>query len=331
MFRLQRAPEHPVLSPEAAPPWARGAVFNPAAVLDGRGKLHLFFRAVAPGYTPWPEKRGYRNYVSRIGHATSDDGIRFSIDPTPVLEPDAEDDRFGVEDPRLSKIETEDGPLWLMTYTALSKPAFSGQGDRVALALSRDLLRFEKVGVIVPGTNDKDAVVFPTLIQGQVALLHRIPPSIQLARLPSLQALIHPDPDFWRRHTRAPEQHTILQPRFEWEAAKVGAGPPPIPTKEGWLLLYHGVDRARVYRAGAALLALEDPSRVLARLPYPILAPEVEYERSGDIPNVVFPTGAVCKDGRLWVYYGAADKRIARAVASLEDLLAALREDGVRE
>ena len=116
-----------------------------------------------------------------------------------------------------------------------------------------------------------------------------------------------------------------LRPTYPWEARKIGAGPPPIKTEEGWLLIYHGVDERSVYRAGLALLDLDDPTRVIARLPEPILAPEMPYEREGDIPNVVFPTGAVVRDGVLYVYYGAADKVCALATAPVSDLLAALR------
>jgi predicted GH43/DUF377 family glycosyl hydrolase len=112
-----------------------------------------------------------------------------------------------------------------------------------------------------------------------------------------------------------------MRPKYEWEAKKIGAGPPPIMTEAGWLLIYHGVDANHVYRAGVALLDLEDPSKVIARSPYPILEPEEEYERIGDVPNVVFPEGTVAQDGTLYVYYGGADKCCCLATAPLLDLV----------
>jgi len=117
------------------------------------------------------------------------------------------------------------------------------------------------------------------------------------------------------------DKYSILKRRYRWEAMKVGAGPPPIKTTDGWLLIYHGVDERNVYRAGAALLDLKNPTRVTHRAPFPILEPKKKYERIGDVPNVVFPTGAVVKDGELFVYYGAADKVCCLATCKVERLI----------
>ena len=111
-----------------------------------------------------------------------------------------------------------------------------------------------------------------------------------------------------------------------WEARKIGAGPPPVRTDKGWLLIYHGVDEDRVYRAGAALLDLEEPWKVIARTPEPILEPEEEYELVGDVPNVVFPEGAVVIGDELLVFYGAADKVCCVATAPLEEFIEHLLE-----
>jgi predicted GH43/DUF377 family glycosyl hydrolase len=118
------------------------------------------------------------------------------------------------------------------------------------------------------------------------------------------------------------EKHTLLiKPDQRWEMLKVGAGPPPVKTKHGWLLIYHGVNESHVYRAGAALLDLNDPSKVLGRTKRPILEPKEPYEKYGDVNNVVFPTGACIMDGKLLVYYGAADKVCCLATAELENLI----------
>ena len=124
-------------------------------------------------------------------------------------------------------------------------------------------------------------------------------------------------------------KHTLLiKPEQQWEMLKVGAGPPPIKTKLGWLLIYHGVSKDNVYSAGVALLDLKEPSKVLGRTKNPILEPKEPYEKNGDVKNVVFPTGACIIDGKLFVYYGAADKVCCLATADLENLLDHILNDG---
>ena len=121
------------------------------------------------------------------------------------------------------------------------------------------------------------------------------------------------------------EKYSILKRRYRWEAMKVGAGPPPIKTTDGWLMIYHAVDERNVYRTGAALLDLKNPAKVTHRAPFPILEPKKKYEKEGDVPNVVFPTGAVVKDEELFVYYGAADKVCCLATCKVERLLKYLK------
>ncbi|OLS24728.1 MAG: Beta-1,4-mannooligosaccharide phosphorylase [Candidatus Heimdallarchaeota archaeon LC_3] len=108
----------------------------------------------------------------------------------------------------------------------------------------------------------------------------------------------------------------VMKPEQEWESKKIWTGPPSIKTHEGWLLIYHGVDEKLVYRAGVALLDLKNPSKVKFRSNQPILEPEI-----GDVPNVVFPEGAVAMDGKLFVYYGGADKVCCVATVPLDELL----------
>ena len=115
-----------------------------------------------------------------------------------------------------------------------------------------------------------------------------------------------------------------MKPKWKWEERKVGIGPPPIRTDAGWLVIYHGVDSNTVYRAGAALLDLENPRRVIARTPEPILEPEEPYEKVGVVPNVVFPEGAVVTDGQLRVYYGGADRVCCLATVPLKLLMESL-------
>lgn len=329
-MKLQRSPHNPILKPHPTHDWESGAVFNPGATMDEDGQVYLLYRAIAAGYTKMPEGSGYDNYISSIGCVVSKDGVHFDRLEQPAIQPTETWERYGCEDPRITRLEIEGRTLFLITYTAMSAPAFSGLGDRVGLISTEDLRTFHKYGVIIPGVNDKDAVIFPELIQGKIAMLHRIPPDIQIVYFDDLNQLISPDDAFWSAYTAVVEDWTIMRPRFEWEADKIGAGPPPIKTDAGWLLIYHGVDENHVYRAGAALLDLEDPSTVIARSPRPILEPEREYELFGDVPNVVFPEGAIVRDGILHIYYGAADKVIALATCSLNELISFLLREGAQ-
>ncbi|MDX1531084.1 MAG: glycosidase, partial [Rhodothermales bacterium] len=314
-------------------PWASGAVFNPGVWYDGE-VVHLLFRAIPEGYrrvaNPDPDPQAFpyafENYVSYVGYARSRDGLNFEVREEPFLRPDQPSDRFGVEDPRLVQI---DGTYYV-TYTALGAPAFApGEQSRVriGLAQTKDFKRVRKHGVVGPPMTDKDAVLFPRRINGRIAMLHRIHPDIQVAWFDSLEQLKSPGKKYWEEYLDDLDEHVVLRPATEWEARKVGAGSPPIETDEGWLLIYHGVSENRTYRAGMALLDLDDPRRVIARTKEPILVPELDFERVGDVDNVVFPTGAALIHDHLHLYYGAADKAIGYAVAPLEDALRRLRAE----
>jgi len=324
-MRLQRYQRNPILEANPDREWESGAVFNSSAVIGEDNKVYLLYRAVPKGYTRRPDGYGYRNYISRIGCAISEDGIHFSRFQRPIIEPTDEYDCFGCEDPRVTRLEVNGRRLYFITYTALSAPAYSGHGNRVALASTTDFQTFHKHGVVIPELEDKDAVLFPGLIKGRIAMLHRVLPNIQIVYFDDLEQLLNPQEEFWRRYKTSLEDFTVLRPKYEWEARKIGAGPPPIKTEEGWLLIYHGVDAHRVYRTGLALLDLEDPLKVVARSPRPVLEPRERYEKQGDVPNVVFPEGAIVKGDTLYLYYGGADKCCCLATAKLSELLDYLR------
>ncbi len=320
----------PIIEPMSALDWASGAVFNPGAWYDG-DRVHLLFRAVPEGYrrvsvqggAPGEVDTGFEDYVSAIGYASSRDGVHFEVRPEPFLLPDAPFDRFGAEDARISKIDDR----YLITYTALSRPAFGEEdGVRIGLASTKDFRTMKKHGIVGPPRRDKDAVIFPRRIGGKIMMLHRIHPDVQLIAFDSLESLMDPSAGVWEDHLATLDRHVVLSAGSGWEEKKVGAGPTPIETPDGWLFIYHGVDQSHVYRAGVALLDLQDPSRVIARLPWPILEPETDYERNGDVPNVVFPEGAVVMGDALHVYYGGADRVVGHASASLADLLELLRQ-----
>lgn len=322
----------PVLQPRDDIPWASGAVFNPGVWYDD-GTVHLAFRAVPGGYKTvmvveegdTEPRRGFLDYISYIGYAKSRDGRRFEWASEPLISPGESFDMYGAEDPRISKLDSK----FLITYTALSHPAFGGPEDgvRIGLASTEDFRSVERYGVIGPSVRDKDAVIFPKTFGGRIAMLHRIFPNIQVAWFESIEELIHPPADYWSRYLSRIDDFIVMQPEQPWEEKKIGMGPTPIETSEGWLLIYHGVDQDHVYRMGLALADLDDPTRIIARTRNPVFEPETDYELFGDVNNVVFPEGAVVIDGVLHVYYGAADKVIGLATAQLSDVLATLLND----
>jgi predicted GH43/DUF377 family glycosyl hydrolase len=251
----------------------------------------MLYRAVAP------------NLVSTIGYAVSQDGLDWLRLDRPVLEPANEFETKGVEDPRITRIDD----TFYMTYTA-----YSERGMRVSLAASSNLIAWERLGIILPNEDNKDAVLFPEKVGEHYVLLHRRPPDIWIA---CSNDLLH-----WTDH------RVIMRPRpGTWEAQKIGAAGPPVKTDHGWLLIYHGVDEDHVYRLGAALLDLYDPTVVLKRQEAPILEPEEEWERHGDVSNVVFSCGQVMRDDTLYVYYGGADTAIGVGTVDKEQVLVFLK------
>jgi predicted GH43/DUF377 family glycosyl hydrolase len=171
---------------------------------------------------------------------------------------------------------------------------------------------------------DKDVIFFPRKINGKLTFIHRIRPGIQIVSVTSLKKLTR---EFWKNYFLNLQEHIVFDPLYAHELSYIGGGCPPIETEHGWLLIYHGVEETLhglVYSACAALLDLNDPSKELARLPYPLFSPEHEWELYGEVNNVVFPTGIAQFGNTLFIYYGAADTHIACASVSLPALVAEL-------
>ncbi|NTW31218.1 MAG: pesticidal protein Cry7Aa [Bacteroidetes bacterium] len=316
-------------------------VLNPAVIREG-DSVHIFYRAVRKGNN------------SSIGYCRLDGPLSIVQRwDKPIMSPEFDYESHGVEDARIVKIDD----LYYMTYTA-----YDGINARGALATSKDLIHFEKQGIIVPPITyaefvflvesagkvneyyyhnhkfyyqeadpekkiilwDKNVVFFPRKIDGNFVFLHRIRPGIQLVSVKSLQDL---NKEFWENYFLNLNEHIVLDPINAHESSYIGSGCPPIETAHGWLLIYHGVketEKGLVYSACAALLDLNHPVIEIARLPYPLFSPEYEWELKGEVNNVVFPTGTALFGNTLFIYYGAADTVIACASVSLSALLAEL-------
>ena len=306
MMKLRKNGGNPIIIPRPSCDWEVYGTFNPG-VITAEGAIHILYRAVD------------QNRISRIGYARTVNGTEMASRPlSSVLEPSADWEEFGCEDPRITALEGR----FYVTYTA-----FSRRGIRIALASTLDFTNFRKHGLIGPERDDKDCVIFPERIGGKIALLHRLDSKVQIAYFDDLRSL-GDSQRFWREYLEDYGDYEILRGRAPWEERKVGIGPPPIKTERGWIVIYHGVSIDHVYRAGAILLDLDEPRKVLARTREPILEPETEFEKHGVVPNVVFPDGAVVRDRELLVYYGGADQVCCVASAPIDEFLDELEKNG---
>jgi predicted GH43/DUF377 family glycosyl hydrolase len=304
---FHRHPSNPILS-AADWPYPIHSVFNAGATLLRDGSTLLLCRV--------EDRRGH----SHLCAARSANGIDgWVIDSKPTLYPDPQtypEELWGIEDPRITWVEE------LKKY-AIAYTAFSRSGPGVALAMTEDFRTFERFGLIMQ-PDDKDAALLPRRIDGSFALIHR--PMADTGA--HIWISYSPDLHNWGGHK------LVLPARRGawWDANKVGLSPPLIETPRGWLMLYHGVRHTAsgsLYRLGVALLSLEQPDHCLLRGDSWMFGPETPYERTGDVPNVVFPCGyTVGPDGdTLNVYYGAADTVIALAQGSVRALLGWLDEN----
>jgi predicted GH43/DUF377 family glycosyl hydrolase len=256
---------------------------------------------------------------STLGYAKLDRNCQvLERRPDPVIKRTEKAEAQGCEDARIVKFV--DGVYYIF-YTA-----YNGQQVRVSVASTTDFRTYKKHGVVIPDIQNKDAMIFPEPVNGKVILMHRVEPNIQFAYFNSLEEMLAGNRKYWQNYMKNIDKYTIMQPEFEWEASKIGAGAPPIKTDRGWLMIYHGVDKNLIYRGGAALLDLDNPSKVIARLPEPVLEPERKYELVGDVPNVVFPQGTAVFDDELIVFYGGADKVIGAASGNINELLDTLEK-----
>lgn len=306
---IKRFPGNPIIMPRPGVLWESAGTINPAAI-DIGGKTHILYRAVAPGN------------VSSLGYARSTDGISLDFRSSkPVYFPRADFEtrkdsgtNYGCEDPRLMQI----GDLIYMAYAG-----FDGSTPRVAVASIpvKDFLdqRWSSwsspVAITPPGVADKDAAILPEPINGSYMVFHRVNDVVCADFVRSL--------DFTK--DRIKQCIEIIAPRRGmWDGGKVGISTPPVRTRDGWLLLYHGVSWSTTYRVGAVLLDIADPTIVRARTAVPLFEPETDYERKGVTHDVVFPCGLVIRKGIAYIYYGAADYCIGVATMRMSELLKVL-------
>ncbi|HXI44753.1 MAG TPA: hypothetical protein VNH13_00450 [Candidatus Acidoferrales bacterium] len=303
---FRRSAHNPIIT-AADLPYPANTVFNPGAARVGEETV-LLVRV--------EDLRG----ISHLQVARSADGeTDWRFDPEPLLRADVDRDpeeTWGCEDPRLTWLPERDE--WVIAYTAYSR-----RGPLVSLATTRDFRSVTRLGPVMP-PEDKDAALFPRRVGGRWAMIHRPSP---LRGGAHMWLSYSPDMRHWGDH------RLLLEARDGawWDAGKIGLGPPPLETPDGWLVMYHGVRTTSdgpIYRAGLALLDLEDPGTVTHHLNEWVFAPETPYEITGDVGRVVFPCGWIRDEAtdRLRLYYGAADSVIGLATATFSEVLARVRE-----
>jgi len=321
MATLIRVPENPILAPNPEHEWEQDGAFNGCTVLVD-GVYHMVYRALSSV----KEQNGIKSQVSSIGYAKSDDGIHFK-DHRLLIAPVEDWEKYGCEDPRITYL---DGKFYIF-YTALSVYPFAAYGIKLAVAVTSDFKSFQKHTVTT--FNSKAMALLPYKIDGKMAALLTIntdlpPAKIALALFDSEEDIW--SPHYWEEWYNDANSHVIHLLRSLSDQVELGA--PPIKTDFGWVIIYAYIKN---YMSGdkkfgieAALLDLKNPRKVLGRTNLPILTPEEKYELSGNVPNVVFPSGAIVKDGKIFVYYGAADTYVAVASCHFDSLLDQLKPIG---
>lgn len=312
----------------------KGGVLNPACI-QVRDEEWMFYRAV--------DLRG----ISTIGFCRLKDNEIVQRFDKPILAPEYDYEKRGLEDPRITYL---DGTYYLF-YTT-----YDGVNAQISYATSKELPHFKKQGLLMPGITyeqagklfrhtdlsprykafeeryqesrgkdvllwEKDAFLFPEKIDGRYVICHRILPGIQLVSFESFKDLTK---DFWEDYLKDLDENIVIDNSNWYDSWNVGGGCPPVKTKAGWLLVYHSVESTqgrRIYRASVALLDLHNPLKVIGRLSDPLFSPLYSYEKTGVVSDVVFPTAALVKNGRLYIYHGAGDQVIALKSVNLEALL----------
>lgn len=319
-FNLVRSDENPILVPHADNSWEAHGAFNGCPVKSG-GKVHLLYRANSA-----PQQVGEAMLsVASIGYAVSSDGVHFK-DRRQLIVPTEPWERFGCEDPRVTKI----GDTFYIFYTALGAYPFRPDGIRVAVALTKDFKKIIAKHLVTP-FNAKAMALFPDKVNGKYAAVltfHTdMPPAhIGLALFEKLEDMW--SPAYWDAWYTSIGSHVIHLRMALDDHLEVGA--PPIKTKKGWLLFFSYIENyfspPANFGVHAALLDLKDPLKVVGRTNTSLMSPKEEYEEFGRVPKIVFPSGALVTGRNVSVYYGAADTTCAVASMPLAPLLKDLSE-----
>lgn len=321
MATLTRVSENPILASNKDVDWEAEAAFN-GCVVFVNDKYHMVYRAVSTRKM----QHGIEMEVSSIGYAESLDGVNFT-NHRQIISPTEDWEIYGCEDPRITFL---DGKFYIF-YTALSVFPFAAYGIKIAVAITTDFENFEKHSATT--FNSKAMGLFPEKINGKYAALVTINTDLPPAKI--ALALFDKEDDMWSPAYWTQwydDANSYILPLLRHAQDQIELGAPPIKTEHGWLVIYSYIknyfSNNKIFGIEAALLDLNEPRTIVGRSTLPLLTPEATYELEGDIPNVIFPSGALIKDGMLYVYYGAADTSVALATMHLASLLDQIKPVG---
>jgi predicted GH43/DUF377 family glycosyl hydrolase len=321
MFTIHHFEHNPILSPVPEHPWEAEATFNGCPIKIGK-VTHLLYRAMShPELLAEP-----RIPKSVIGKATTTNGVDFG-DRRPFIIPDQEYERFGCEDPRVTKF---DGRYYIF-YTAISAFPFGPDNIKVALAISDDLETVSEKHLITP-FNAKAMSLFPERINGKICALltvdtDRPHTKIAIAQFDTIEELW--SNEFWNNWYQHIDEHTLIIPHSDNEQVEIGS--PPIKTEDGWLLIYSHIQEYRngtpIFGIQSLLLDLKKPRTIVGNTNKPFMVPEFFYEKIGTVSRIIFPSGAIIQGETLEIYYGGSDTHCCKASVNLPRLLRAMRPD----
>ncbi|MCD8194084.1 MAG: glycosidase [Tannerellaceae bacterium] len=337
-MKLTKYANNPILSPNEENEWESLVTCNPGVIYDN-GTFYMLYRAAGNDEA----------HVIRLGLATSTDGFNFRrASSLPAFEPEKDNFDSGcVEDPRIVKFDNEfyityayrpfpPGQYWKFGHDVVLQPecgadapaAIKNNLGNTGLAVTTDFKEFRRLGRLTqPVLDDRDVILFPEKINGQYVMMHRpkqFTGEKYGVKYPSIWLKFSDDLLNWEEK----ESHLLLTGiEGTWEE-KIGGSTPPLRTDEGWLVIYHGVEHGGLgyYRAGAILLDINDPLKIIAKAPGFILEPEFDYEIEGYYRGCVFPTGNVIVDDALYVYYGCADKYVGVATCNVKEFLQSFKK-----
>lgn len=327
-MKLKKFEGNPILSPHPDHQWEDFSVCNPGAWYE-EGTFYLLYRAAGDD----------EDHMIHFGLAISKDGFHFERHSEhPVVSPSEDGPDAGcIEDPRIVKFGQEyyityayrpfpPGRYWLNPGNDADKPYAHSEPSKFlrdnltnsGLMVTHDFLSYKRLGRITsPVLDDRDVILFPEKVDGQYVMLHR--PKEWTGdrygtRYPAIWISFSDDVMNWM------DSQLLIKGEYDWER-KIGGSTPPLRTNRGWLTLYHGVDDQGMYRTGALMLDLEDPTKILGRTREAIMEPEYDYEMKGIYNGVAFPTGNVIVGDTLYVYYGGADQYCCVATANVNELV----------
>lgn len=318
---FERIRENPILVPDKGEAWEAYAAFNPCVVKVDK-TFHMLYR----GMSLSSQVKDVSMSISSIGYAVSEDGIHFKK-IRQLIKPEHIWETFGCEDPRITKL----GDKYYILYTALSAYPFSADGIKIGLAISKDLKTIDAKYSITT-FNSKAMALFPEKINGKMAAVLTVhtdipPGKIALALFDKEEKLW--SKQYWNEWYSSLNYHIIPLLRSSNDHIEVGA--PPIKTEHGWLLIYSYIHNYfssnRIFSIEAALLDLENPLKIIGRTDESLLVPQKIYELDGNVPDVIFPSGAHLEKNELYIYYGASDTSCCVAKQDIKPLLESLVDD----